>query len=508
VIFDKITHFFSLKSSRQATWTDIPKEFVTRELSRIMERYYPAAELGKQRQDWNPAILVDQNILRLEYKRIFARAKRAYDTDPYAKAVVRVLQDQIVGRGISARARPFDKNMEPIPELALQLNKFWPRFTEECFRPSGQHFYDIQYKFIANCNISGGMFLNFIPSSKGSMLPFAFQQIDQSYLEFSHDNYAIATMPLTCNGVKVDEFGEPQHYFFQDLVNWTFFDMPANNMIHCFEKLHFNQFIGIPWLAPVLTTLWDLAQLQEDKLIASRVQAAIAMWVEETSKWPDAGAKNLGGNIEWAPGKIIKSKIKPEILQAADSIRETFGALIELYLRQVASGMGISYSEMTTDISGATFSSARVIVNDRRRHYKKQQDFVTRVLCKPVYRKFVQWCFLSGLIPGKSIIDFRHNAWGYSNAVWVPDKWDWVDPLKDIDAVIAERNAGLSTDEEYCELRSKNREDLYDTLELEKKEREKRGIAVVSNPAGSEKIHETNKKDAEKEEADDANKKE
>jgi lambda family phage portal protein len=455
------------------------KTRMTQELGRIMERYYPAAELGAQRQDWNPSILVDQNILRLEYRRIFARAKRAYDTDPYAKAVVRVLQDQIVGRGISARARPLDKNMNPIPALADQINKYWPRFIEECFRPSGQHFYDIQYKFIANCNISGGMFINFVPSVKGSLLPFGFQQIDQSYLEFSHDNYAVAVLPLTCNGVRVDTFGEPQHYFFQDLVNWTFFDLPANNMIHCFEKLHFNQFIGIPWLAPVLTTLWDLSQLQEDKLIASRVQAAIALWVEETSKWPSAGQKNDDGKIEWSPGKIVKTRVKPEIIQATDSIKETFGALIQLYLGQVAAGMGVSYSEITTMASGTNFSAPRITVNDKRRHYKKQQDFIVRVLCKPVYRKFIQWCFLSGLIPGKSIIDFRENAWGYSNAVWIPDKWDWVDPLKDIEAVIAERDAGLSTDEEFCELRSKNRDDLYNTLEAEKKEREKRGITVI-----------------------------
>ena len=298
----------------------------SRELGKVLERYYPAADLAANRQDWNPAVLVDQNILRLEYRRIFARAKRAYDTDPYARSVVRVLQSQIVGRGISPRPRPLDKDGQPITELDKTLSRHWERFADECFRPDVESFYDVQYKYVGNCCISGGLFMNFVPAPKGNLLPFAFQQIDQSYIEFSHDNFAMASVPMIFNGVEVNDFGEPQHYYFQDLLTWMFFDLPANNMIHAYEKWHFNQFVGIPWLTPVLTTLWDLSQLQEDRLIASRIQAAIALWVKEDSPWPRAGQKNPDGNISLAPGKILKSQVKPEIIQASDNIKDTLGA--------------------------------------------------------------------------------------------------------------------------------------------------------------------------------------
>lgn len=478
-IFGNIrNHFQQYSQFRRGIIPANPRfsDHFTREIGKIAQRYYPAADVSASRQDWNPSVLVDQNIYRLEYRRIFARAKRAYDTDPYARSCARVLQSQVVGTGITPRHKPLDKNNQPLTKLGKLLDTLWSRFSDECFRPDKDGFYDVQSKYIANLCYSGGLFLNLVPSPKNSLLPFAFQQIDQSYIEFSHDNFAIPESPFISNGVEINEFGEPQRYYFQDLMTWQFFDMPANNMIHCYEKWHANQFIGLPWFAPILTTLWDLAQLQEDKLIASRIQAAIALWVHEDNKAPNIGMKNKDGDISLAPGAIFKGRVKPEIIQSDDTIKDSLGALIELYLKQIAAGMGVSYQEMCKDTAGANFASSRTITADQRRYYRKKQMFVERSFCKPIDKKFVQWCFLTGLIPGKSITDFKANQWGYCNSIWTPQRWDWVDPLKDMNAMIAERDAGWLSDEEFCERSGKDRDVLYAILAEEKKKKEELGI--------------------------------
>ena len=455
------------------------REHFQREIGDVLnKRYYPAADLGNIRQDWNPAILVDQNVLRLEYKRIFARAKRAYDCDPYAKGAVSTLQSQIVGTGISPRSRPVDKSGDVIPNLGKLLDRYFDRFSDECFRPQNDSFYDAQAKMIANCCYSGGLFLNMIPSKKNSLLPFAFQTIDQSYIDFSHDNFAFPEMPFVCNGVEVNGFSEPQRYYMQDLVNWAFFDLPASNVIHCFDKIHPNQYIGIPWLAPVLTILWDLNQLMEDKIIGSRMAAAIALWVGESSPFPNKAAKNSDGNVTWAPGSVFKSKQKPEVVQSVDNLKDSFAVLVELYLRSIATGMRVSYQELTSDTQQSAFSASRTVVMDRRRYYKKKQNFIVRQHGKPIHYHFVKWCFLSGLIPGKSITDFLANSWGYTQAIWTPDKWESVDPLKDVQAAIAEKDAGWLSDEEYFESTSRSKEVVYQELAEEKKERKILDIEV------------------------------
>jgi lambda family phage portal protein len=451
------------------------------EIDGIMKRYFPAAEVGDRRADWNPSTLIDQNVFRLEYKRICARAKRAYDTDPYARSAVRVLQSQVIGRGISPKARPVDLSGNALTELGKTIDAGFERFADECFRPNNDSFYDVQSRYIANCSYSGGVFLNTVPAPKSNLLPFAFQLVDQACIDFSRDTFVLPNNTDTVfNGVKLNLFGEPKEYYFENLVTYAPFKLAANNVIHCYEKTHINQWIGIPWLAAVLTTLWDLAQLQEDKLIASRIQTAIALWVSETgNKFPNAALKNANGNISWAPGSIMKSAIEPKIIQASDSIRETFGALIELYLRQIASGMGVSYQEMTCDLAGANFSSARTVVMDRRRYYRKKQQSIERIFCQPVYNRFLGWLFLTGKIPGKSIVDFNENKWGLCRAKWTPDKWTWVDPLKDIEALRAEQEAGWLSDEDYCEQVGKSRDDLYAVLMEEKALRKEMGIEIV-----------------------------
>jgi lambda family phage portal protein len=454
------------------------REHFAREIGQLTNRYYPAADLGAIRADWNPSILVDQNILRLEYRRIFARAKRAYDSDPFAKGAVSVLQSQIVGNGISPRAKPLDKNGVVDKDMGKLLDRYFEQFSDECFRPEHDSFYDSQSKMIGNCAYSGGLFLNMVPAKKKALLPFAFQTVDQSYIDFSHDNFAFPQTPFVCNGVEVNNFSEPQRYYMQDLVNWAFFDLPASNVIHIYDKLHANQYIGIPWLAPVLTTLWDLNQLMEDKIIGSRIAAAIALWVGESSIFPNKAAKNNDGNVSWTPGSVIKSKQKPEVIQSVDNLKDSFAVLIEIYLRQISTGMRISYQELTTDTQASAFSASRTVTTDRRRYYKKKQGFVVRQHGKPIYYNFVKWCFLTGLIPGKTISDFIANSWGLTQAIWTPDKWDWVDPLKDIQAAIAEKDAGWLSDEEYCERASKNKDLLYQELAAEKDERKTLGIEV------------------------------
>jgi capsid protein len=133
---------------------------------------------------------------------------------------------------------------------------------------------------------------------------------------------------------------------------------------------------------------------------------------------------------------------------------------------------------------------------DRRRFYKERQKLIIRTYCQPIARDFVKWCYIAGLIPGKSIVDFKENPWGLTRAIWTSDRWDWVDPLKDIEALVAQKDAGWLTDEMYCELGNIDRENLYSTRKEEKELKKKMDIeteAIVpvkpKNPISTEELN-------------------
>ena len=73
-------------------------------------------------------------------------------------------------------------------------------------------------------------------------------------------------------------------------------------------------------------------------------------------------------------------------------------------------------------------------------------------------------------------MDWKRNAWGYSQAYWIADKWAWVDPQKDINSLKIQKDAGWLSDEMYCESVGIDRDALYDTLADEAQIKKERGI--------------------------------
>jgi lambda family phage portal protein len=89
------------------------------------------------------------------------------------------------------------------------------------------------------------------------------------------------------------------------------------------------------------------------------------------------------------------------------------------------------------------FSNSRLaLIEFRRRVSAWQHSVMVYQLCRPVYARWLDLAVLSGALslPGYEAERPRMLA-----ADWLPTKWDWVDPLKDANAEIAQIEAGLKS---------------------------------------------------------------
>ena len=89
----------------------------------------------------------------------------------------------------------------------------------------------------------------------------------------------------------------------------------------------------------------------------------------------------------------------------------------------------------------ANYSSLRAeLVEFRRRVEQLQHGVIAHQLCRPIWARWMEAAVLAGALdlPGFASAPARWRA-----VQWIPPRWDWVDPLKDIQAQVLAIDAGL-----------------------------------------------------------------
>jgi lambda family phage portal protein len=97
----------------------------------------------------------------------------------------------------------------------------------------------------------------------------------------------------------------------------------------------------------------------------------------------------------------------------------------------VFSALGIPYSLCTSDLRRANYSSLRgSVVEYRRKLEQFQHNVFVFQMCRPIYNRWLDTAVLSQALPIEAS-DYLFKQADYRRAKWIPQRNDWVDPLKD-----------------------------------------------------------------------------
>ena len=103
----------------------------------------------------------------------------------------------------------------------------------------------------------------------------------------------------------------------------------------------------------------------------------------------------------------------------------TYEAFIKQQLRAISVGLGITYEQLTGDLSGVNYSSIRAgLLEFRRRCTALQHNLMVYQFCRPIWNKFIELAVLSG------VIDVPNDP-TFSLVKWIPQGFSWVDPIKE-----------------------------------------------------------------------------
>ena len=130
----------------------------------------------------------------------------------------------------------------------------------------------------------------------------------------------------------------------------------ASRVIHLYRADRPGQRRGVSWFAPVLSDMVALADNDEAQLMRQKIAACFAaFW--KTDKM-DAQAAGIPPTL--APGLIQQIGEGDEVTFANPPDVTGYDDFGKIHLRRIAMGLGLTYEELTGDLSNVNFSSARL----------------------------------------------------------------------------------------------------------------------------------------------------
>lgn len=130
----------------------------------------------------------------------------------------------------------------------------------------------------------------------------------------------------------------------------------ASRVLHIYRADRPGQRRGVSWFAPVLSDMVALADNDEAQLMRQKIAACFAAFWKSDKHDPDAA----GVPPTLAPGLIQQIGDGDEVTFADPPDVTGYDDFGKIHLRRIAMGLGITYEELTGDLSNVNFSSARL----------------------------------------------------------------------------------------------------------------------------------------------------
>lgn len=470
---------------------------------RAHNSYHPGASKGVLSGDQALDVKSATTVIREDFETICARAEMAYRTDSVTRKCVNTIQNYVVGQGNQPYPCVKNKSGEADEAVNDRLSEDWERFNDQCIRTGNTNITGYQAQALKCTTMAtyGSVIQNVVRSKPGSLLPWAFQLLKPTRLDFSKDTFnysdddAIKRSTIV-HGMELNRYGEVTGYHFngEDTMR------SASKIDLMFHQIEAEQYLGISWLTPSLPAIFDRQQLIFDKLKQSKIGAKLGMrlpremqeGIESLNSTTSEGDEFFDLDFQ---GFVFADKdIKPVTI--TDPISNSFEALIRMIMQEIAMGFGFSYQRATSDLKDANFTSGRINTIADIKFFNILFKMFTKTGCQPDYNRFIEWEAYTGrlLDVGVGYSDYLSDPWRFNQCYWLPkDSEDWVDPLKDAEALLLLYKAGIVSFGEMCTMKGKSAKSMIAKLSKERKDIIAAGLESIlpENVSATSKISAT-----------------
>jgi lambda family phage portal protein len=457
---------------------------------------YEGAQVNRLTMDWVSSNLSSDQEIRGSIRMLRGRARDLQRNNPIAKNYLNLLAANVVGdHGIVYQSKVHNNSGDLNKAINDKIETAWLEWCEvgNCTVDGKYSFRGVQDLVVRAMAQDGESFVRMVPGFDNKYR-FALQLIDADQVDPLFNRLLQQGQNEIRMGVEVDVWGRPVGYWVNPKPPTEMGGtldrerIAADYMRHLFDPSRVNQTRGITWFHPVMSQLKMLGGYIEAELVAARTGAAKMGWLRYTdpSAWeaPNADAEKQGAYVlEANPGMI--ETLPPGMEFVAwnpDHPANAFQNFVITLLRQVATGLGVSYNALASDLVGVNYSSLRSGMLIERDLWRRQQAYLIESFMKPIFAAWLDMALLSGQL----VLDSRDPA-RFLEGQWQPRGWQWVDPLKDVQASGLAIDMGLTSRTEVLADKGEDVETIFEQLSLENRLAEQYKLTLTTS-AAPEKI--------------------
>lgn len=425
---------------------------------------YEGASMSPRLSPWMPNRSHINSILASEAPLLRARVRQLVANTAHGANASETFVSYASGTGI----KPSPLVSSPTQKAAI--TQAFTDWTDEADADGLTDFYGQQSMAARALFDAGEVFVRFRDrfASDGLSVPLQLQLLEAEQLDNTF-TVAAENGNVIRSGIEFNAIGKRVAYHFwrnhpgDGTIIFNLMErvrVPAEQVLHVFKPLRPGQIRGRPWLTAGMVNLYDLDQYTDAEMTRKKGAAMfMAFIIQQLGE--DIGSTGLvDDNTVAGSDGIADIALEPgtmPVLPAGHDVRfsnpadvgPNFEPFMYRKLLELCASMGLPYFAVTGDTSKANYSSLRsALLEVKRRIEQFQWETLIFQFCRPVYQRWLMTAVLSGAVrlPG-----FATNPKVYSRVKWIPPKWDWVDPLKDVQAEKLMVDAGFKARSDVIE---------------------------------------------------------
>lgn len=483
------------------------------------KRSFQAADINRLTASFKSSDVAINALLESQLPIIRARSRNLSYNTALGRRFLSLVKNNIVGAdGFKLQSRCGDYRngkwvLDDLDNSAIETHfKTWSR-AEHCDVTGQSNFTDICRMLAEQLARDGEILVKEIIGTKDTPYRYQLQVLNIDRLDIHYRGTAANGNTIRM-GVERNAAGKPTAYYVlvrnpNDSLNintQTRERIDAKDIIHRFIRIDPEQVRGVPWAHAIMTGQNMLHMFEEAAVQAAVVGASNMGFLKppapgEPGYAPPADGEGygsefadsvddygnleqdaIGGSMRILPPGWGSEKFDPAYPHAA------FDPFVQSRKRDMASGVDVAHHNLSGDMSGVNYSSARIAELQERDCWRAGQQFLINAFVLRVAERWLEMSLLAGAIttpngsklPATKIDKFKQGL-GFTAR-----GWDWVDPLKEVNAAAKAIEEGLATRSQIVASKGGDFEENIIELEREmallKKHNIKLGAEAPANP--------------------------